>query len=102
MRFATLGGMHSIGNLDWHPLVGGRINWELTTERERLSPHIIERKNQMNKLQQEYYKKYEALINQIVLSGKMTFFNKADLLELMEQDLHEKIKQLKVLILLVD
>ena len=56
----------------------------------------------MNKLQQEYYKKYEALINQIVLSGKMTFFNKADLLELMEQDLHEKIKQLKVLILLVD
>lgn len=56
----------------------------------------------MNKLQQEYYRKYEALVNQIVESKQMTFFTKADLLELMEQDLHEKIKQLKVLILLVD
>jgi len=49
----------------------------------------------MNKLQQEYYKKYEALVNKIVESEQMTFFTKADLLELMEHDLHEKIKQLK-------
>ena len=52
-------------------------------------------KNQMNKLQQEYYKKYEALINQIVQSGQMTFFNKSDLLEEIEKDLQEKIEQIK-------
>lgn len=42
----------------------------------------------MNKLQQEYYKQYEQLINQIMKSQQMTFFDKADL--------HEKIEETKM------
>lgn len=49
----------------------------------------------MNDLQLRYYREYEKLIKQIVQSGKMTFFNKADLLEKMDEDLQEKIKNVK-------
>ena len=35
----------------------------------------------MNNLSDKYYKQYEQLINQIVTSQHMTFFDKADLLE---------------------
>lgn len=49
----------------------------------------------MNDLQLRYYREYEKLIKQIVQSGKMTFFNKADLLKKMDEDLQEKIKKVK-------
>lgn len=49
----------------------------------------------MNNLSDKYYKQYEQLINQIVASQHMTFFDKADLLEQMDEDLQEKMSQVK-------
>lgn len=47
----------------------------------------------MNNLSDKYYKQYEQLINQIITSQHMTFFDKADLLEQMDEDLQEKLAQ---------
>ena len=49
----------------------------------------------MNNLPDKYYKQYEQLINQIVRSQHMTFFDKADLLEKMDEDLQKKLAQVK-------
>lgn len=49
----------------------------------------------MNNLPDKYYKQYEQLINQIVRSQQMTFFDKADFLEKMDEDLQKKIEQVK-------
>ena len=49
----------------------------------------------MNKLSEKYYKQYEQLINQIVTAQHMTFFDKADLLEKMDEDLQKKLAQVK-------
>lgn len=49
----------------------------------------------MNNLPEKYYKQYEQLINQIVASQHMTFFEKADLLEKIDEDLQEKIAMVK-------
>lgn len=49
----------------------------------------------MNNLSDKYYKQYEQLINQIVKSQHMTFFDKADLIEKMDEDLKEKLAQVK-------
>lgn len=49
----------------------------------------------MNNLSDKYYKQYEQLINQIITSQHMTFFDKADLLEQMDEDLQEKMSQVK-------
>lgn len=49
----------------------------------------------MNNLSDKYYKQYEQLINQIITSQHMTFFDKADLLEKMDEDLQEKMSQVK-------
>lgn len=49
----------------------------------------------MNQISEKYYKQYEQLINQIITSQHMTFFDKADLLEQMDEDLQEKLAQVK-------
>lgn len=49
----------------------------------------------MNNLSDKYYKQYEQLINQIIASQQMTFFDKADLLEKMDEDLQKKLAQVK-------
>ena len=49
----------------------------------------------MNNLSDKYYKQYEQLINQIITSHHMTFFDKADLLEKMDEDLQKKLAQMK-------
>lgn len=49
----------------------------------------------MNNLLEKYYKQYEQLINQIITSQHMTFFEKADLLEKMDEDIQKKIEQVK-------
>lgn len=49
----------------------------------------------MNNLSDKYYKQYEQLINQIIASQQMTFFDKADLLEKMDEDLQKKLAQMK-------
>lgn len=49
----------------------------------------------MNNLPDKYYKQYEQLINQIITSQHMTFFEKAGLLEEMDEDLQEKIAMVK-------
>ena len=49
----------------------------------------------MNDITDKYYEQYEKLITQILLSERMTFFTKADLLEKMDEDLCEKIEQVK-------
>lgn len=49
----------------------------------------------MNNLSDKYYKQYEQLINPIITSQHMTFFDKADLLEQMDEDLQEKLAQVK-------
>ena len=49
----------------------------------------------MNQISEKYYKQYEQLINQIITSQHMTFFDKADLLEKMDEDLHKKLAQVK-------
>lgn len=49
----------------------------------------------MNNLSEKYYKQYEQLINQIVASQHMTFFDKADLIEKMDEDLQKKLAQVK-------
>lgn len=49
----------------------------------------------MNQISEKYYKQYEQLINQIITSQHMTFFDKADLLEQMDEDLQEKMSQIK-------
>ena len=49
----------------------------------------------MNNLSEKYYKQYEQLINQIITSQQMTFFDKADLLEKMDEDLQKKLVQVK-------
>lgn len=46
-------------------------------------------------LKNKYYKQYEQLINQIVTSQHMTFFDKADLLEKMDEDLQKKLAMVK-------
>lgn len=47
----------------------------------------------MNDLQLRYYREYEKLIKQIVQSGKMTFFNKADLLKRWMKIYRKKLKR---------
>ena len=49
----------------------------------------------MNNLPEKYYKQYEQLINQIITSQQITLFDKADLLEQMDEDLQEKMSQVK-------
>lgn len=49
----------------------------------------------MNQISEKYYKQYEQLINQIITSQHMTFFDKADLLEKMDEDLQKKLTQVK-------
>ena len=49
----------------------------------------------MNNTSEKYYKQYEQLINQIITSQHMTFFNKAALLEKVDEDIQEKIAKLK-------
>lgn len=49
----------------------------------------------MNSISDKYYKQYEQLINQIILSEQMTFFTKSDLLEKIDEDLQQKMKQVK-------
>lgn len=49
----------------------------------------------MNQISEKYYKQYEQLINQIITSQHMTFFDKADLLEKMDEDLQKKLAQVK-------
>lgn len=49
----------------------------------------------MNNLSDKYYKQYEQLINQIVTSKHMTFFDKADLIEKMDEDIQKKLAQVK-------
>ena len=49
----------------------------------------------MNNLSDKYYKQYEQLINQIVTSQHMAFFDKADLLEKMDEDIQKKIAMVK-------
>lgn len=49
----------------------------------------------MNNLSDKYYKQYEQLINQIVKSQHMTFFDKADLIEKIDEDLQKKFAQVK-------
>lgn len=49
----------------------------------------------MNNLSDKYYKQYEQLINQIITSQQITLFDKADLLEQMDEDLQEKMSQVK-------
>lgn len=49
----------------------------------------------MNQISEKYYKQYEQLINQIITSQQITFFDKADLLEQIDEDLQEKMSQVK-------
>ena len=49
----------------------------------------------MNQISEKYYKQYEQLINQIITSQHMTLFDKADLLEQMDEDFQEKTSQVK-------
>lgn len=49
----------------------------------------------MNQISEKYYKQYEQLINQIITSQHMTLFQKTDLLEQMDEDLQEKLAQVK-------
>lgn len=46
-------------------------------------------------IQKDYYKRYEKFRDEILKSQRMTFFNKAELLEKMDQDMQEKIAELK-------
>ena len=46
-------------------------------------------------IQKDYYKRYEKFRDEILKSQRMTFFNKAELLEKMDQDMQEKIVELK-------
>ena len=46
-------------------------------------------------IQNEQYKIYEKFRDEILKSQRMTFFNKAELLEKMDQDMQEKIAELK-------
>ena len=57
--------------------------------------HHIKESMIMNQISEKYYKQYEQLINQIITSQHMTFFDKADLLEQMDEDLQEKMSQVK-------
>lgn len=49
----------------------------------------------MNNLSDKYYKQYEQLINQIITAQHMTFFDKADLIEKIDEDLQKKLAQVK-------
>lgn len=49
----------------------------------------------MNNIPDKFYKQYEQLINQIITSQQMTFFDKAELLEQMDEDLQKKLAQVK-------
>lgn len=49
----------------------------------------------MNNLSDKYYKQYEQLINQIITSQQMTLFDKADLIEKMDEDLQKKLVMVK-------
>ena len=51
----------------------------------------------MNNIPDKYYKQYEQLMNQILTSKHMTFFTKADLLEKMDEDLQQKMEQVKAI-----
>ena len=64
--------------------------------------YITQGKKDMNmatdyilQIQNEYYKRYERFRDEILKSQRMTFFNKAELLEKMDQDMQEKIAELK-------
>ena len=57
--------------------------------------HHIKESMIMNQISEKYYKQYEQLINQIITSQQITFFDKADLLEQMDEDLQEKLAQVK-------
>ena len=46
-------------------------------------------------IQNEQYKRYEKFRDEILKSQRMTFFNKAELLEKMDQDMQETIAELK-------
>lgn len=67
------------------------------------TPHnITQGKKDMNmateyilQIQKDYYKRYEKFRDEILKSQRMTFFNKAELLEKMDQDMQEKIAELK-------
>ena len=51
----------------------------------------------MNNIPDKCYKQYEQLMNQILTSKHMTFFTKADLLEKMDEDLQQKMEQVKAI-----
>ena len=57
--------------------------------------HHIKESMIMNQISEKYYKQYEQLINQIITSQQITFFDKADLLEQIDEDLQEKLAQVK-------
>ncbi len=57
--------------------------------------HHIKESMIMNQISEKYYKQYEQLINQIITSQQMTLFQKTDLLEQMDEDLQEKMSQVK-------
>ena len=57
--------------------------------------HHIKESMIMNQISEKYYKQYEQLINQIITSQHMTFFDKADLIEKMDEDLQKKLAQVK-------
>lgn len=57
--------------------------------------HHIKESMIMNQISEKYYKQYEQLINQIITSQQITFFDKADLLEQIDEDLQEKMSQVK-------
>ena len=57
--------------------------------------HHIKESMIMNQISEKYYKQYEQLINQIITSQQMTLFQKTDLLEQMDEDLQEKLAQVK-------
>ena len=57
--------------------------------------HHIKESMIMNQISEKYYKQYEQLINQIITSQQITFFDKVDLLEQIDEDLQEKMSQVK-------
>ena len=60
-----------------HNIIQGKKNINMATD------YILQ-------IQNDYYKRYERFRDEILKSQRMTFFNKAELLEKMDQDMQEK------------
>lgn len=82
------------------PVFGGKINCCIDRGSGETPHNITQGKKDMNMIydidaiKEDYYKRYERFMTEL-LKSHITFMDKAELLEKMDQDMQEKIEELK-------